>query len=270
MWRYLIHTDSFSIPMFGVMAVIGFLVGFFILKKEAKRENIPIQNIESLAFWILMGVLIGGRLWYVLELWDYYRENVGEIFKFWEGGLVFYGGFIGGFFGALLYINVSKLDFKKISDIIAFPLSLTLAIGRIGCFLNGCCFGKETHSFIGVCFPKKDFPHAYISQVERGLISMEAEKSLPVIPTQIISSILLLIIFMILLFIRKRKPYNGFLFHIFLLLYGLKRFSIDFFRHYEGNAFIFKYLTLSQILSIILILTGIVFISFNLIRVRKT
>lgn len=269
MWRYLIHTENFSIPMFGVMAVIAFLIGFYIVRREAKKEDIPMQKIESLAFWILIGVLIGGRIWYVLEMWSYYRQNVGEIFKFWEGGLVFYGGFIGGFIGALLYLKISKLDFSKTSDIFALALPIVLAIGRIGCFLNGCCFGKETKSFIGVCYPKRWFPPAYISQLDRHLINLGAEKSLPVIPTQLISSFLLLIIFVLIFSLRKKKPYNGFLFHLFLGLYGIKRFSIDFFRHYEGNALIFKVLTLSQILSIILIILSVVLITLNIFKIKK-
>jgi phosphatidylglycerol:prolipoprotein diacylglycerol transferase len=149
MWRYLIYTERFSIPMFGVMAVIGFLTGFYIVRREAKRLNIPLQNVESLAFWILVGVIIGGRVWYVLEMWNYYSKNVGEIFRFWEGGLVYYGGFIGGFIGGILYLKISRLNFSKTSDIIATGLPIALSFGRIGCFLNGCCFGKETDSFIG-------------------------------------------------------------------------------------------------------------------------
>lgn len=270
MWRYLIHSENFSIPIFGVMAVIAFLIGFYIVRRESKKEGIPIQKIESLAFWILIGVLIGGRMWYVIEIWNYYKQNIGEIFKFWEGGLVFYGGFIGGFIGVLLYIRISKLDFNKTSDIFAIALPLVLAIGRIGCFLNGCCFGKETESFIGICFPKKWFPPPYVSQLERNLINISAEKSLPAIPTQIISALLLLLIFVIILLIKRKKPYNGFLFHLFLGLYGIKRFTIDFFRYYEGNALIFKYLSLSQILSIILIIISAVFITLNILHKRKS
>lgn len=269
MWRYLIHTENFSIPMFGVMAVIGFLFGFFILRKEANRIGIQIQKIESIAFWILIGVLIGGRIWYILEMWNYYKENVGEIFKFWEGGLVFYGGFIGGFIGGLLYLKVSKLEFNKTADLFAVALPLTLAIGRIGCFLNGCCFGKETKSCIGVSFPKRWYPPAYVSQLDRGLINISAEKSFPVIPTQLISSFLLFIIFIIIFLLRKRKIYDGFLFHLFIGLYGLKRFTIDFFRHYEGIALVLKYLTLSQTLSLILIIVSATLITLNLLKLKK-
>ncbi|RKZ18814.1 prolipoprotein diacylglyceryl transferase [bacterium] len=260
MYRYLIHTRGFSLPSYGVMMVIAYFAGLYVILREARRVKLDASKLESLTLWILVGMIIGARVWYVIEMWNYYSQNVGAIFRVWEGGLVFYGGFIGGFVGGLLYLKVSKLQFGKVTDVFAPGLALAIGIGRIGCFLNGCCFGKVTSSWIGVEFPRRWNPPVYETHLRNGWIQPGASHSLPVIPTQIISAIDLLLIFGVLLFLRKRKPFDGFLFYLFLGLYGLHRFIIDFFRYYEGNALILKYITLSQAFSIVLMIISVVFI----------
>jgi phosphatidylglycerol:prolipoprotein diacylglycerol transferase len=174
--------------------------------------------------------------------------------------MVFYGGFIGGFIGGLLFIKVAELPLLKIMDITAPGIAIAISVGRIGCFLNGCCYGRITDSWIGVSFPARWTPPVYWDHIQRGLIAHGASHSLPVIPTQLISILNLLIIFGILWKMRTKKVFNGFLFTLFIGLYGLHRFIIDFFRHYSGNALILKYLTLSQVLSILMIITSVIVI----------
>ncbi len=263
MHRYLLVIKDFSLPAYGVMAVMGYLVGMFFIMKEAKRKKIEPILLQSLTMWIIVGMLIGARIWYVLENWDQFSSNFISIFKLWEGGMVFYGGFIGGFLGGFLFVKIAKLPLSEIMDIVAPGIAIAIAIGRIGCFLNGCCYGKVTDSCIGVSFPSRWLPPAYLDQVQKGLISQEAQRSLPVIPTQLISTLNLLIIFAILWKVRKKRVFKGFLFTLFLGLYGLHRFIIDFFRQYSENALILKYLTLSQVLSIIFMITSTLVIMFS-------
>ena len=268
MYRYLIHTKGFTVPSYGVMMVLAYFAGLYVILREARREKIDPSRMESLTLWILVGLIIGARIWYVVEVWDYYSKNIGAIFKVWEGGLVFYGGFIGGLVGGLIYLKVSHLQFGRVVDIFAPGLALAIGIGRIGCFLNGCCFGKVTNSWIGVAFPRRWNPPVYETHLRNNWIQPGATSSLPVIPTQIISTIVLLLIFGILISLRKKKPFEGFLFYLFLGLYGFHRFIIDFFRYYEGNALVLKYITLSQAFSIVLMITSILFIVVGLRRAK--
>lgn len=254
MYRYLLVIKDFHVPAYGVMAVIGYFVGMHFVNREAMRHLIKPIIIQSLSMWIIVGMLVGARIWYVWENWYQFAPDAISIFKLWEGGMVFYGGFIGGFAGGMLFIKIAKLPVSKVMDIIAPGIAIAISIGRIGCFLNGCCYGKVTGSFIGVCFPSRWLPPVYVDHLQRGLISGEVKQSLPVIPTQLISALSLFVIFLILWKIRKKRVFNGFIFTVFLGLYGLQRFLIDFLRYYSENALILKFVTLSQALSIILIL----------------
>jgi len=266
MYRYLLTIKDFNLPAYGVMAVLGYLTGIYFINKEALRNKIEPILIQSLTMWIIVGMLIGARIWYVLENWYQFAPDPISIFKLWEGGMVFYGGFIGGFIGGILFIRLTKLPLLKIMDITAPGIAIAISIGRIGCFLNGCCYGRVTDSCIGVSFPSRWYPAAYVDHLQRGLISSGAEQSLPVIPTQLISTFDLFLIFLILWNIRTKKIFNGFIFALFIGLYGFHRFIVDFFRHYSENALILRILSLSQVLSIIMMLTSIVVI---LIGYRK-
>ncbi|MEO0294199.1 MAG: prolipoprotein diacylglyceryl transferase [candidate division WOR-3 bacterium] len=269
MYRYLFVIKEFKIPAYGFMAVIGYLVGMFFITKEGKERKIEPSVLQSLSIWIIVGMLIGARIWYVWENWCDFSSDFISIFKLWEGGMVFYGGFIGGFIGGLLFVKISKLNLPETMDVMAPGVAIAISIGRIGCFLNGCCYGRITNSWIGVSFPSRWLPPAYWDQVQKGLIPSTAECSLPVIPTQLISTLNLFIIFLILWKIRKKKIFNGFLFSLFIGLYGLHRFVIDFFRSYSGKALVLKFITLSQLLSIIMILISIVVITVNGVNKRK-
>ncbi len=263
MYRYLLTIKDFNLPAYGVMAVIGYLVGMYFINKEANRNKIEPILIQSLTMWIIVGMLIGARIWYVWENWYQFSSDPISIFKLWEGGMVFYGGFIGGFIGGIVFIKLAKLPLLKVMDITAPGIAIAISIGRIGCFLNGCCYGRITDSFIGVKFPARWYPPAFVDHLQRGLISSGAEQCLPVIPTQLISTLNLFLIFLILWNIRTKKIFNGFIFALFIGLYGFHRFIVDFFRHYSENALILKYLSLSQVLSIIMMLiSAVVIITF--------
>jgi phosphatidylglycerol:prolipoprotein diacylglycerol transferase len=264
MYRYLLIIGDFRVPAYGVMAVTGYLVGMYFINKEAIRNEIQPIMIQTLSMWVIVGMLLGARIWYVWENWFQFAPNPLAIFKLWEGGMVFYGGFIGGFAGGILFIKIAKLHLAKVMDIMAPGIAIAIGIGRIGCFLNGCCYGRVTNSCIGISFPARWTPPAYWDHLQRGWVPEGALHSLPVIPTQLLSALNLFLIFGILWKLRTRKFFNGFLFTLFIGLYGLQRFTIDFFRQYSGNALILKYLTLSQVLSIFMMAISIVVIILGL------
>ncbi|TES92916.1 MAG: prolipoprotein diacylglyceryl transferase [Candidatus Cloacimonadota bacterium] len=256
MFRTLFHIGSFEIHTYGMMQAIAFFTAIFIATRRAKKEGVDPNIIFDFAIWFLVSLVIGARLWYVIEHIREYSANPFDIFKIWEGGLVFYGGFVGGLFGGLLFLRIRKLSFTKIGDILAPSLAISVSIGRIGCFLNGCCYGRISERY-GISFPSRGFPPAYADQLKQNLIKPGAAESLPVIPTQLFAVLDNLIIFTILIFLSRRKPFQGFLIWLFFGLYGLHRFIIDFFRYYEDVAKVLGILTLSQVTSLVIIILSV-------------
>jgi phosphatidylglycerol---prolipoprotein diacylglyceryl transferase len=250
MHRYLLKLGPFTVYSYGAMLALAFVVGTIFAAFRAQRAGLDKNKIVDLIFYILVSSLLGARILFVALNWKYYAGHLPEIFQIWEGGLVFYGGLILAFAISVWFIKKNRLGLGKILDILAPSLALGIAIGRIGCFLNGCCWGKVSYKW-GVSFPLKDNPPAYAEQVYAGLISPEAVCSLPVIPTQLYESLACLAIFLLLVWVDRFKRFDGFLFWIFILLYSAFRFFIEYFRYYEPN-FIFGAFTVSQIISLIL------------------
>jgi len=256
MHRYLLKLGFLTIYSYGAMLALAFIIGTIFAAYRAQRYGLDKNKIVDLMFYILVFSLLGARILFVALNWSYYAEHLPEIFQIWEGGLVFYGGLILAFIVLVWFIKKNHLSFGKILDILAPPVALGIAIGRIGCFLNGCCWGKISYKW-GVRFPLKDNPPAYAQQVFDGLIPKSAFCSLPVIPTQLYESFACLIIFFILLFAEKYKRFDGFLFWMFILLYSVFRFTVEYFRYYDTN-FIYGVFTVSQIISIILFILALV------------
>ena len=226
----LFEIGPITIRSYGVLVACAFFVGFFLLYKEAGRRNFYADKILDLGLLILIFGVIGARALHVLVNFDFYKSNLPDIFFIWKGGLAFYGGLILAILASWLFILKKKLPFWKTTDFIAPYIALGQSIGRIGCFLNGCCFGKSAPlSFLGVIFPS-DTIYRY--------------------PTQLYASFALLCIFVILRLIQKKPLFSGFVFMAYLILYATQRFFIDFLRgdtsRYALN------LTVSQIISIII------------------
>jgi phosphatidylglycerol---prolipoprotein diacylglyceryl transferase len=250
MYRYLLKLGPITLYSYGALLALAFIAGTFLAAFRAGKQAIDKNRIIDLSLLIVISSLLGARMFFVALNWSYYRKNLFDIFKIWEGGLVFYGGFILAFVSVAFFLKRNKLSFWKIADIFSAPLALGIAIGRIGCFLNGCCYGKISQGF-GVCFPAKDSPPAFTQQVFEGLIPHTAVCSLPVLPTQLYESAACLLIFAALLAFEKKKRFDGFSFWLFVLFYSFFRFIIESFRYYDPN-FILGAITVSQAVSVFL------------------
>jgi phosphatidylglycerol---prolipoprotein diacylglyceryl transferase len=250
MHRYLCRIGPVNLYAYGAMLALAFVAGTWLAVSRARTRNVPGSAIYDLVLWILVSSLAGARLLFVIMNFDYYRDHLLDILKLWEGGLVLYGGIVFGFCAAVYFLKKNKLPVWRVVDILAPSLALGVAIGRIGCFLNGCCYGRLSARW-GVRFPGVDNPPAYEEQLRHGFISPAASSSLPVLPTQLYEAFACLFIAGLLLFIERRNRYfDGFLFWLFIAFYSVERFFMEGIRYYEQNFFI-GFLTVSQLISVI-------------------
>ncbi len=176
-------------------------------------------------------------------------------FKVWRGGLAYYGGFLFSTAFGLYYLRRHRLPMWRVTDLAGYAIPLGLVFGRLGCVLNGCCFGRPTSSFLGLQFPGRG--SAWRAQVEAGVIAKSATAALPVQPTQLYESFACLAIFLYLYFwVRPRKRFDGQLFALFLMLYAVARSAIEILRADERGV-ILGFLSTSQIISIPLFALGV-------------
>jgi phosphatidylglycerol:prolipoprotein diacylglycerol transferase len=164
------HPELFEIPFihwpirsFGVMMVIGFLLGFYLLGKLGRKISSNPQLITNLALYCLIAGVVGARVFYVVHHFDKLDRPLASMFAVWQGGLEFYGGVVFAIPVIVFYTLYHKLPIRQCLDIMAIALMLGLAFGRIGCFWNGCCFGKPSELPWAVRFPYDSFP--YFSQI---------------------------------------------------------------------------------------------------------
>ncbi len=215
----------FTIYAYGLMLVLAFFVSSYLASLQAKKEGFDPDLIFNLFFLVFISGIIGARAFYVLNDLSSYLRNPLEIIMLQHGGLAWFGGVIFGSLVAILFIKKNKLGLFRILDLLVPFIALGQAIGRIGCLLNGCCFGRV--SALGIYFKVFD-------QV--------------LIPTQLYSSLFLLLIFFILRFIQDRKHLPGTILCAYLFLYSVKRFFIEYFR--DDSPRLFYGLTIFQLLSL--------------------
>lgn len=219
------HIGSFTIYSYGLMLVLAFFTCAYLAGLQAKREGVSPGFIFNLCFLVFISGIIGARIFYIFSNLNFYLRNPFEIIMLQHGGLAWFGGVIFGSITAAIFIKKNQLSLLKVLDLLVPFIALGQAIGRIGCLLNGCCYGKPSES--GIYFKAFD-------QV--------------LIPTQLYSSLLLLLIFFILRFMQNKKHVTGQILCAYLFLYSIKRFSIEYFRNDSPR--MFYGLTLFQVLSL--------------------
>lgn len=156
-----------TIKTYGLMLVIAFLAAIYLVKRLRKNITPNPQMITNGALYALIAGIVGSRIFYVLHYWDNFRGNIGSAFAIWDGGFEQLGGAIPAIVVIYLYIRFHKLPARKFFDIIAIALPLALAIGRVGCFSSGCCFGKPSNVPWAVRFPYAS--DAFYSQISPNL-----------------------------------------------------------------------------------------------------
>jgi phosphatidylglycerol:prolipoprotein diacylglycerol transferase len=230
----LFRLGSFEIGTFGLLVAIGFFAAYLLALKRTVRAGFPEDKVANLLILCLIAGLIGAKVFHVLVN---FRQGPLTDLIFSRRGMVFYGGLLFGIVTGWIMIRRYQWNVAQVADLLAPSVALGEVFGRIGCLLNGCCFGKVCHSWIGVRFPRIEYKGDIIGSDPfyhhwiQGLIPPDAPSSLPVYPTQAFSSLAALVTFILLIYvIAPRARFHGQTALTYLLLYATFRFIIEMFR----------------------------------------
>jgi phosphatidylglycerol---prolipoprotein diacylglyceryl transferase len=250
---------SLTIRWYGIFVALGFLAGLIYMQVQAGRKgSIPTKRIADIMVFIMIGGIAGARLLYVVTHFDQYENNLFEIIRIDHGGLVFYGGFFGGAIATILFCRHQKWNLWELADLAAPALAIGQMFGRIGCFMNGCCFGRVTdHPWFRVLYPAPPYDGILSRHHIQGLITEFPAQPLPVVPSQVSQSVINLFIFLILLFIIPKLKHHGQGFAIFILMYASGRFFNEFLRGDYKTSDIYGPFTVAQAICLILLPVGI-------------
>ena len=231
MFPILFEIGDFSLHTYGLMIAIGVLFGLFSARSEARRLEINEDRILDVIFYMIVVAIVTSRLFFVATRPAYFYANPLEIVMIWKGGLVFYGGFIGAALTLILYVRAHRLPLAKTLDIAGISIPLGHFFGRIGCFFAGCCYGKPTDVPWAVTFSHPD---------------SLAPLGVALHPAQLYHAFGNLLIFLALFFIRRRQRFDGQIFLLYLLCYGIIRSIIEIFRGDDRGATILGLFSISQ------------------------
>ncbi len=241
----LFKVGSFQLPTYGVLLATALMVALYTVVRLGRREGLDTGRLIDFSTWIIVTALLGAKVLMILTEWTFYREHPGQIFSMatLEAGGVFYGGFIAATFFAIWYIRSYKLPFWKVFDVYAPAIALGQSIGRLGCFSAGCDYGVPSHSFWAITFSSR-FSHE-MTGVPLGI---------PLFPWQLVASATMLCIFGILLWRYKSKSRDGEIFLLYLALYAVARFSLEFLRGDPDRGFVFNHLlSTSQFIALLVL-----------------
>ena len=250
----LFQLGRFTVYAYGSILGLGFVVGMTLVFLKARKEGIPIERVIELFCLAIFSSLIGARGLYVLLNFSIFRGEPSRILRVWEGGLVFYGGFLLAVATAIGYMRRHQLAPWKTADLFTPSIALGLFFARIGCFMAGCCYGSVT-----------SLPWAVTFTDPRSLARLNAALH----PTQLYEAGSGLALFLFLIWIEKRKAYDGQAFWLFLLLYSLVRFLIEFVRD-DPRGFLWgTFLSTSQVIGICLAILSLFMLFYLRRRCRR-
>lgn len=238
-----------EITYYGLIIAIGMALGVFVACKNAKFRGLVADDFILAACYVLPLAIIGARLYYVTFSGETY--SFGEIFRIWDGGMAIYGGVIGGAIGVALFCLIHKKNFLDVADVVAPSLILGQAIGRIGCYFAGCCYGIEVTNESLMWFP--------LSTQINGVWHLS---------TFFYESLWNILAFVILLILLRKNKYKfrGSSIAMYFILYGIGRAWIEALR---GDSLYIGAIKVSQLLSILLIIGGLLLILINFLLVKK-
>lgn len=219
------------IHSYGLMLALSFLLAIWFSSWRAKRNGLDPTVVSDIGFWIILSAILGSRLYYVILHFGEFKGDLLSIFNPFHGdtlgigGLVMYGGLIGAILAGVAFFKIHKLPFLPYADACAPAFAFGIFLTRIGCFLNGCCYGQPTEAWFGVHFPAMSPAGSY-------MIHQHASK---LIASQLFLSAGGLLIGLVVLAVATRKIFTGFQFYLTVVLYSVLRFLVDFTRYYSED-----------------------------------
>jgi phosphatidylglycerol:prolipoprotein diacylglycerol transferase len=235
------NLGSFPIYWYGVMLALGILAGLWTSARRAPLTGIHGEKIADLGPWLILGALVGARTLFVVTYWqqEFAGKPLYEVFMIRHGGLVYYGGLFGSALACIIYCRLRKLALWKVADILSPGIALGYAFGRIGCLLNGCCYGRACEAPWAIRFPAEHETHG-----------------VPVHPTQVYDSLLNLALYAGLAWLYRRKRFDGQVFAVYLMCYAVTRSFVELFRGDYSPAHRYGGLTPAHLVSIGILAAG--------------
>jgi phosphatidylglycerol:prolipoprotein diacylglycerol transferase len=212
MYPILFHVGQYPVHSWGVMLMVGFLIGGWRAATRAGRYGLRPEDVWDVALFGLLGGVIGGRIGFVIQEPGFWRDPA-QMLAIWKGGMTFYGGLLGGILAGVITCRVKKMNVGDMADLAGVSCPIGYIFGRIGCFLNGCCYG-------GAC----SLPWAMRFRADDGTLTPPSH------PAQLYSAMAGLIIYLMLLPLERRRAFRGQVMYAFLFLYGVYRFLIEYVR----------------------------------------
>lgn len=239
------------ISTYGLLYAIAIVLGLWITAKLASKNGEEKAKIYDLGLYIVASALIGSKVLMAITEWHDYRGDIARLFSldFWRSGGVYFGGFIAAVLTSIFLMRRWKMNWRKTADAFAPGIAIGHAIGRIGCFSAGCCWGKATTSWIGVKFPEK-----------AGEVT-GVPTDVALIPTQLIEAGANLIIFGLLLLLWKRRKFDGQIIFTYFVLYSIARFTIEFWRDDPRGSLLG--LSTSQLISLVFFVLGVALLIYH-------
>jgi phosphatidylglycerol:prolipoprotein diacylglycerol transferase len=242
-----------EVRWYSLAYIIGIFFGFhyakYLIKNYWKKENINIENFDNFLIYIILGIILGGRIGYIFFYnFNYYLNNPLEVLFLWQGGMSFHGGAIGVFIASIIFAKKNKIKTLVLTDIITCVASIGIFLGRIANFINGELYGKKTFSNYGVVFPKVDMEPRHPSQLYEAFLEG-----------------LLLFLLLNLILKYKKKLFNGELSCYFLIFYSTFRIISEIFREPDKHiGYVILNLSLGTCISLCFLIFGI--IAFKIIK----
>lgn len=210
MFPELFHIGNYPVRSYGVLLVIGVLFAIALAKRRAPVYGLKPEAIWDSSMWLVIPGILGARIFYIAQNWGYYQTHRNELFSLRFEGLTSFGGLVFGFLGFLAWRAKAKVPFWSFLDTVGVPVLVAQAMGRVGCLLNGCCYGRPTEAWYGVHFQNLDGRHA---------------------PAQLVDTALMLLGALFITLRERKSPLRpGASFGLFLVCYGISRFVYEIFR----------------------------------------
>jgi len=263
----LFEIGPLTVRTYGLLLAVSFIAGILLALRRSRARGLNQNQMINMSLLIMLAGIVGARIMYVIPHWNEFSANPLDIISPFQSsgsigltGLTTYGGFIAAVLVSILYLRVNRLSIWKACDAFAPSIALGIGVSRVGCFMNGCCFGLPTESALGVVFPAFSAAGSFYPDVALH-------------PAQLYNAVLGFGLFGLLMWLDRKPRYDGFLFAVLLIAEPITRFFVDLFRYYESSMTLGSLggvaLSVNQGISIVLIGLGLLLLGWARNRARQ-